>query len=81
LPEYTAFLQGKPWDHIDSSSDEKARKKLINYLSEPMEFGFKYISQHMIKVMAHELYDYTSGIPSTPLSLGKPKDINDLVDI
>ena len=79
LSNHIAFLQGHPFDHIDLYNKEKSEQLLSDILNETKDYDFKYISTWMVKVNENEISNYTSGIPSTPISLGVPMKMKMLI--
>jgi hypothetical protein len=62
LSKFTIFLQGRPFDHIDPTSEKKAYFKLLNTIKEEKPYKFKYISTHFIDVPPEHVEDYSHGL-------------------
>jgi hypothetical protein len=80
LSEYTIFTQGNPCHHISMNNFEVTFKKFDKIFNEKKDYKFKYISEHTEQVTLDTLVAWGSGIPVTPIELGDPKDINELIE-
>jgi len=66
LDDYTVFIQGKIHDHVFPSNVELSHKYLLQVITKPKKYNFKYISTSYVKVKPLEFIDYCSGLPSFP---------------
>jgi hypothetical protein len=80
LDNYTAFIQGEIYDHINHANMIKSHNYFFNILIKPKTYNFKYISTHYIKVKPKEFIDYCSGLPSFPLESIPTKNTDNLID-
>ena len=76
LDDYTIFIQGKIYDHIDINSIEYSHNQLFSIINNNNKVPFKYISTHMISVNKEEFLNYCSGLPSLPI-----KDISPIATL
>lgn len=79
LAEYTIFTQGNPCDHIVMNDPISSFKKIDEIFNEKKNYKFKYISSHFEQVTMDTFVAWGSGIPVTPIELGDPKDISELI--
>lgn len=80
LPEYTIFLQGNPTDHVYMSDHTKTFELIDQIYNEPKNYKFKYISTHMEPFDLESVAHAGLGVYLTPIELGNPKDINELIN-
>ena len=80
LDDYTAFIQGEIYDHVNHTDIEKSHNYFFNILMEPKTYNFKYISTLYVNVKPVEFIDYCSGLPSLPLESIPSKNTDKLVE-
>ncbi len=80
LSEYTIFTQADPVDHVAVIDPHATAEHYCRIFEEPKNYGFKYISTHFIPVIISECSLYVSGIPHTPIELGNPKNLQELIN-
>lgn len=66
LDDYTVFIQGKIYDHIQPNSIEISHKIFYDLINETKTYNFKYISTWNVEVLQKEFTDYCSGLPAFP---------------
>jgi hypothetical protein len=76
LDDYTIFIQANPVNHIDNTSEKKSYHAIWSVLKEKKNYEFKYISTLFTQVCSSELIDYSSGLPSFPMKVTPPLNIN-----
>ena len=80
LPEYMIFTQGNPCDHVAIFDIETTFNKLREIFYENKNYKFKYISGHKEPVDLNSLAHIGLGVYVTPIELGNPKNINELIN-
>jgi hypothetical protein len=74
LPKFTIFLQGNPFDHINSANKRRAYYDLLYIIKEQKPYHFKYISTWLIDVPGEWVDEYCQGMTTiTHLFGGKEK--------
>jgi hypothetical protein len=79
LPDYMIMTQGNPCDHIAIFDPETTFKKLNEFFYEKKNYKFKYISGHKEPVDLDSLAHIGLGVYVTPIEMGNPKNINELI--
>jgi len=79
LPDYMIFTQGNPCDHIAIFDPVTSFNKLREIFYEEKNYKFKYISGHKEPVDLNSLAHIGLGVYVTPIELGNPKNINELI--
>jgi hypothetical protein len=74
LPKFTIFLQGNPFDHINSANKRRAYFHLLYIIKEQKPYMFKYISTEFINVPPGYVDEYCHGMTTiTHLFGGKER--------
>jgi hypothetical protein len=79
LPEYMIFTQGNPCDHVAIHDPVTTFNKLREIYYEEKNYKFKYISGHHQPFDMESVAHFGIGVCVTPIELGNPKDINELI--
>ena len=80
LAPYTIFTQGDPAPHVCFGDVMTAMSKLEDYFSDYKSYKFKYISGHREAVDKNTLVHRGCGVFATPIELGAPKDIRQIIN-
>jgi len=80
LPEYMIFTQGNPCDHVAIFDPVTTFNKLREIFYESKNYKFKYISGHKEPVDLESVAHIGLGVYVTPIELGNPKNINELIN-
>jgi hypothetical protein len=80
LPEYMIFTQGNPCDHVAIFDKLTTFNKFREIFNEHKNYKFKYISSHKEPVDLDSLAHIGLGVYVTPIELGNPKNINELIN-
>lgn len=80
LPEYMIFTQGNPCDHVAIFDPVTTFNKLREIFYENKNYKFKYISGHKEPVDLDSLAHIGLGVYVTPIELGNPKNIQELIN-
>jgi hypothetical protein len=73
------FTQANPTDHVSHGDPAKTFRILKEIFEEKKNYKFKYISSHKEPFDLESVAHFGLGVCVTPIELGNPKNINDLI--
>lgn len=79
LPNYVIFTQANPSNHVVPGNNSETFKIIDQIFHEQKNYKFKYISSRKESFNLDSLAHIGLGIHLTPIELGNPKDINELI--
>jgi len=79
LPTYMLFTQANPSDHVAFGDNIETFNKYRNIFNESKNYTFKYVSSHSEPILLDHIAHFGTGISVTPIELGNPKNISELI--
>jgi hypothetical protein len=80
LPRYMLFTQANPSDHVAFGDNIETFNKYRIIFNENKNYKFKYVSSHTEPILLDHIAHFGTGISVTPIELGNPKNINELIN-